>query len=264
MIKTNYHTHTKLCNHAEGMAIDYIKRAVECGYQEIGISDHGPLLDSWNHLRMDLDQFQNLYIKNIDEAIFKYSDQIKIYKGLELEYLKEYQDHYHQLLKNLDYLILGQHIIIQNDEIIDIYKGFDEEQMGIYRDMVIEGMATNYFKILAHPDLFLFKKQPWTPYIEKISRDIIEASIKHQVFLEINVNGMRRGTFHNQDGEITYIYPRLEFWKLVSEYPNALIIINEDNHALRYVDDSFCQEARVFANKLNLKVSKYLFGEKNE
>ena len=54
MIKTNYHTHTKLCNHAEGMPIDYVARAVELGYREIGISDHGPLLKEW-HYRMTIE-----------------------------------------------------------------------------------------------------------------------------------------------------------------------------------------------------------------
>ena len=43
MLKANYHTHTKLCNHAVGMPEDYIKKAIELGFDELGMSDHAPV-----------------------------------------------------------------------------------------------------------------------------------------------------------------------------------------------------------------------------
>ena len=46
-IIANYHTHTKLCGHAIGMSEDYVKQALERGFLEIGISDHGPIPRSW-------------------------------------------------------------------------------------------------------------------------------------------------------------------------------------------------------------------------
>ena len=39
MIKTNYHSHTYLCRHAQGIPEDYIK-SIALGYEEIGISCH--------------------------------------------------------------------------------------------------------------------------------------------------------------------------------------------------------------------------------
>ncbi|MCK9537114.1 MAG: PHP domain-containing protein, partial [Bacilli bacterium] len=47
MIKTNHHTHCYLCQHAQGLPSDYIKLSLAAGYQEIGISDHGPLFKQW-------------------------------------------------------------------------------------------------------------------------------------------------------------------------------------------------------------------------
>ena len=41
-MKTNYHTHNFRCNHAIGNVEDYIKIAIEEGFDEIGISDHLP------------------------------------------------------------------------------------------------------------------------------------------------------------------------------------------------------------------------------
>jgi len=260
MIKTNYHTHCYLCNHAQGLPIDYVEIAIKHNYQEIGISDHGPLLKRWVH-RMDMKSFYNIYLKNIDLAISKYSDQIKIYKGLEIEYLEGYDQHYQTLLKDLDYLILGQHVIEYGGEIHDIFKNTEDDPIYIYKNAVIKAMKTKYFRILAHPDLYMFKYRTWNHHTEKVAREIIEAAIKYDVLLEINVNGIRRGEIRNQDNDKVYIYPRIEFWKIVKEYPKARIIIGEDNHAFKHVDDASCQKAREFAENLGFKPEPYLFGE---
>ena len=45
MLKANYHTHLVYCGHAEGHAEDYIKKAIELGFDELGISDHAPVLE---------------------------------------------------------------------------------------------------------------------------------------------------------------------------------------------------------------------------
>ena len=263
MNKTNYHTHIKLCNHAEGMPIDYIKKAVDLNYEEIGIGDHGPLYEGWIH-RMNLNQFYNIYLPSIDEAVAIYKNQIKIYKGLELEYLKGYEKHYEMLLKDLDYLILGQHVIDNNNRLYDIYREMNEENVVLYKDQVIEAMSTGYFNILAHPDLFLFNYQTWNELTEQVSHEIIEASIKYNIFLEVNANGIRRKPIINQDGIQVYIYPRIEFWQLVKEYPKAKVIIGEDNHKIKFTGDENVKKAYEFAYNLNLNVHHYLFEDHNE
>lgn len=262
MNKTNYHTHVKLCNHAEGMPIDYVKKAVELKYEEIGISDHGPLLDEWT-FRMNTDEYKNIYLPALDFAIKTYGNKIKIYKGLELEYLESYNQYYEDLLKDLDYIILGQHIIKNKNRIYDIYKEMTAENVVLYKDQVIAGMKTGYFKILAHPDLFLFNYQEWNALTEKVSREIIEASIKFGVLLEVNANGIRRKPIINQDNQKVYIYPRIEFWKIVSEYKNAKVIIGEDNHKIAFTGDSNVKKAYQFAKDLNLNIVHYLFGERS-
>lgn len=261
MNKTNYHTHVKLCNHAEGMPIDYVKKALELNYEEIGISDHGPLLKEWT-FRMNRAEFYNIYLPEIELAQKLYGDKIKIYKGLELEYLEEYNDYYKSLLKDLDYVILGQHIIKNNNKLYDIYKEMNEENVILYKDQVIAGMKTGYFKILAHPDLFLFNYQTWNELTKKVSREIIEASIKYNCLLEVNANGIRRKPIYNQDGELVYIYPRIEFWRLVKEYKDAKVIIGEDNHKINFTGDNNVLKAYEFAKSLDLNIVHYLFGEK--
>ena len=41
-MRSNYHTHTPRCNHAQGREEEYIQRALEGGFEELGFSDHSP------------------------------------------------------------------------------------------------------------------------------------------------------------------------------------------------------------------------------
>jgi len=258
MIKTNHHTHTYLCGHAQGMPRDYIQLAIKANYKEIGISDHGPLFKEWT-FRMSMDEFYNLYLPDIQLAQIDYSDKITIYKGLEIEYHPKYNNHYERLLKDLDYLILGQHVLITPYGFYDIYKNMTKELINLYKNEVIAAMKTGYFKILAHPEIFLFGYRKWNSFTESISREIIKVAAETNVLLEINANGIRRGKILDKNNIETYIYPRNEFLQLVNEYPQAKVIIGEDNHAFKHVDDKACYQARKYANDLNITPQIYLF-----
>lgn len=259
MIKTNYHSHTYLCRHAQGMPEDYIKRAVALGYEEIGISCHGPVFRTFQK-RMTLDEFHNIYLKNIDDSIEKYQDKIKIYKGLEVEYFRELKDHYQYLLVYLDYLILGQHVVVHNNKEVTVYSGMDKNTIYAYQDTVIEALETKYFRILAHPDIFCFSYPEWDHHCENVSRKIIEAAINNDCLLELNANGARRGVIKTKENEDTWIYPRLEFWRIISkEYPQAKVIINDDAHSLKHLCDNATYAVYEFAKKLNLNIVERLF-----
>lgn len=257
-LKYNYHTHCYLCNHAEGYPHDYIERAIKLGFRGIGISDHGPLRPEWTH-RMSYDDFINIYLKDIDESINKYSDCIEIYKGLEIEYYEEYTFYYHTLLTKLDYLILGQHALKINGKIVDVFQKMTKEYIYEYANEVVEGLNSKCFKILAHPDLFMYKYDgKWDKDLELASRKIIEAAIKNDVYLELNVNGARRGLIKNFLGEDTWKYPYLDFWKLVTKYKETKVVINADCHKLDYLYDDVTEEVIDFAKKLNLNVIERL------
>ena len=108
MKKTNYHTHTKRCMHAEGTEADYVKAALDAGLDVLGFSDHGPFPDNRFDFRMpyaDLDE----YLTCIDAL--RPTVSFPILKGLEIEYCPDSLDYYSFLLKEkkLDYLLLGQH-----------------------------------------------------------------------------------------------------------------------------------------------------------
>ena len=83
MKKTNYHTHTKRCMHAEGTEADYVKAALNAGLDVLGFSDHGPFPDNRFDSRMpyaDLDEYLACMVALRPPVPFP------ILKGLELEY----------------------------------------------------------------------------------------------------------------------------------------------------------------------------------
>ena len=88
MIKCNYHTHTKRCNHAVGEDEEYVLSAIENGYKVLGFADHTPWKynsDYTPRIRMKLEEFEDYY-KSIKALKEKYKDQIEILIGVEAEY----------------------------------------------------------------------------------------------------------------------------------------------------------------------------------
>ena len=113
-MKANYHTHLSLCGHAVGMSEDYVKVAIEAGYEELGMSDHGPIKPefmteeefkyNWLERQMTYDEFLNVYLPDCINVKNKYSDLIKFYIGIEIEYLYPFHEYYVNLREKLEYM----------------------------------------------------------------------------------------------------------------------------------------------------------------
>ena len=78
---------------------------------------------------------------------------------------------------------------------------------------------------------------------EQLARKIIELCIKYQVYLEVNANGKGK-------------YPKEEFWKIVKEYPDALILIGSDAHRIQDFHGKQVKDAISFAEKLGLNIQE--------
>ncbi len=256
IMKTNYHTHMYLCRHASGTIEDYVLSAIDFGFTQIGFSDHAPwkeLID--RSVRMTLSDYP-IYLKELDEAIQKYSNQIKIYKGLEIEYFHYKNKFYRDFLKDLDYLTLGQHYIEKNEKLISVYAIKSLEDLTIYKDTLIEAMQTGYFRFISHPDLFLFSTTKISDKVLQLCEDIIVCAKEHDIPLEINANGIRKGLITVGDQEV-YRYPRNEFWQLVKKH-GAKVIISADAHKPELLFDEAIIKAFEFSKTHNLTVEEEL------
>lgn len=263
-INTNYHTHTYLCRHAVGTAEDYIKRAISCNYEEIGISDHGPISDELARRvvsrRMNLSQYKDVYVPELHSCIEKYGDQISILKAVEIEYLNELKDFYPMYLKDMDYLVLGQHYFNFNNEIISTYDKLSDAHIDAYADTIVKALETNQFKILAHPDLYLWGYNQWNDHAIEVARKIILAAKRNNVLLEFNANGirtcLRKNKYVDQTNE--FAYPNVSFFKLVKEY-DMPVIIDDDAHDPLFIHDEYTLKAYSLAEELGLKIVKKIF-----
>lgn len=257
LMKNNYHTHMYLCRHAVGDVNDYVEEAIRLGFTSLGMSDHAPFEELEDRsVRMHPEDLP-LYLSKCDLAIEKYKSNIKIYKALEIEYFSKYDGIYKAYLSHLDYLALGQHYIEDEHSLNGLrstYALTTIEHIHTYVSTVIEAMETGYFKLICHPDLMLYNIMNFDEKVIAESKRLIEAAKRLGIPLEINANGIRKGVRQTKDG-LRYLYPRLEFWKIVKAV-GAKVIISSDAHDPRYLYDDEVKVAYQFAIDLGIEVEE--------
>lgn len=270
MLKANYHTHTVLCGHAVGNTNDYVNEAIKLGFKELGMSDHAhtpkSFMSEYDYTRNGLfqmmteDEFDNIYKLEVLKA--KENDKIKVYLGLETEYLEEHHDHFESLRQEVDYLVLGLHFFSYEGRIFSSYDDIDNESLEAYTDTAVKAMATGFYRIFAHPDLFMHSYlskdgfRVFDKICEKCTKKIIEAAIKYDVYLEVNANGIKN-TEREFPEYTNYLYPREEFWEIVKN-TNAKIVIGADAHSPKALGNKTVEDAIAFTKKLNLKVCDFV------
>ena len=257
-IKSNYHTHTFLCKHALGDSEDYVKRAISLGYHTIAITDHGPfpkpLQKKINSRRMSIEQYDEVYLDMLERSVNKHKDEILVLKGVEIEYLPELEPLYPKFLKDLDFMILGQHYLKKGNEHKSIYSELSKEDILLYAKTVSSGIETGMFKIVAHPEIFCWnlKEDEWDETCIEAANMIIDAAVKNEVVLEINVNGVRNSFYQRkefyQDSKINFPYPRREFWD-IAQSKGALIVMNDDAHAPNRLMDDYTLKTYKFVTE---------------
>ena len=254
MIKTNYHTHHYLCGHAQGNVEDYVLEAIKNGFTEIGISDHGPI-NALAFPRMTFEEFNNIYLKELEEAIVKYNNKIKIYKALEIEFIEDDIEYYKELLKSVDYLILGCHYYkgLRDINPYSTYGLNSHEKLESYTKLIENALDTKLFKILAHPDLFIHGYGELDEFAIECVKRIIDAVIRNNVLIEFNAGGIRSNKRFDELGNPKYAVPNYQFWKIVEPTP-AKVIINSDCHLPEELNDEAFQAAYKLARTYTLNI----------
>lgn len=251
-MKYNYHTHTARCQHAIGTDEEYVLKAIEAGYDEIGFSDHSP----WpfengyvSYMRMSIDEMEG-YISSIKNLREKYKDKISIKIGFECEYFRKYLPWLRQTKEKygLDYLILGHHFPCC--EQAGIYNGNLSEKSDVerYKTDVVEAIESGMFLYVAHPDLYMNTYPVFDETCENTAREIIESSLKYNVPLEYNLLGLLRSIEKGAPG-----YPYPDFWKIAGQM-GAKAVIGVDAHDPKaFLNDEIRETAFETLKKLGVK-----------
>ena len=259
MMKINYHTHHHLCGHAEGNVEAYIQEAIKNEFEEIGISDHGPIYAE-AFKRMTYEEFTNIYLVELEDTIKKYSNEIKIFKGLEIEFIHGDENYYKHLLEKVDYLILGPHYYECGRQLHEFstYEVKGKEELEKFTKMIEEALDTKLFKILAHPDLFMYGYRQFDSFAESCTLRIVDAVIRNDVLIEFNAGGTRNNRYFDEDGNPLYAVPNDGFWKVVSK-TNARVIIGSDCHKPSELNDESFKRAEELARSYGLNIVNRLF-----
>ena len=232
----------KYCHHADGMVIDYVKKANELGIYELGMSDHGPILksfmsekeylDNWCYDTMEL-ELVNDYLNQIEEARLLFPN-MKIYSGFETEFLKDQIDFYKELRGKVDYFNLGLHFIKdKNGHVLNCYKDLNYSNLDEYLITFEEALKTGMYTTFVHPDMFMFdyKDKDGLHTFDSIciaaTKKIAELAIKYDVYLEVNTNGLKY--CKDKYDRSTWLYPYPKFWEIIKEY-KVKILIGADAH----------------------------------
>jgi len=253
----NYHTHTFLCKHAEGTALDYAGEAAKRNIDILGMSDHCPLPDNrWAHVRMAMSDL-DAYEAQIEEAR-RAVPEITILKGLECEWDPMYYGFFHDEIlhrRKFDYLIGAEHFFKYRGEWNDLGHIRTASHLKAYTDLLLETMESGLFAFIAHPDGFGSGYDRWDENTEACSRDIFSAAAQLDIPLEINGYGFRKPLKRTSQG-LRLRYPLREFWECAAEYP-IRVICNSDAHRPEDVAASI-DLAREMADFFQLKVIETL------
>lgn len=227
-MKTNYHTHTTRCKHAEGTDEDYVLTAIKAGYTTLGFADHAPWpkhpLET-QRIRMEMDEYAD-YVTSIRRLSRQYGGKIEILLGLEAEYYPDRMDYLKALKENtpLDYLILGNHFHLYEAQ--GHYYGRFSDPKALYKayeESSTQALQSGLYNIFAHPDLFVRSLEEFDQEAQAMSRRILKVAKANHVLIEFNLGGVRSGR-----GGLEY--PFLPFWQLVKEVGNE-VIIGVDAHS---------------------------------
>lgn len=256
MFKSNYHTHTYRCGHAEGKDEDYVLEAIGQGINILGFSDHVMLPGySEPNIRGDYALCPD-YFASIGQLKSKYADRIKLKLGFEAEGFSYYFPYFNEMLQSgvIDYLILGNHMMMNDKK--QIIARFGQASSGAifaYRDTAIAALKTNCFSIFAHPDYFMSGLPVFDRDVMKVSRAIIETAVALDIPLEVNVAGIRNGK--RQIGERRrYLYPNPEFFRLAKKM-GARFVLGIDAHAPSQLSDDDANSLAVrFCRELDLPI----------
>lgn len=224
----DYHMHTPLCGHATGQPGEYAQQAIKIGLEEIGFSDHAPLVSheapGLTMKRKELPQ----YCKMIEETREKYKGKLRIKVGIEADFVPGQEDKTKALLEDYpyDYVFGSVHYISDwGFDNPDERKKWEEQNVNLvyrrYYELLRQSAQCGLFDIMGHVDLVKkFGHRPTEDIRDEIEKTA-EIFKEKEIAIEINTSGLRK--------PVKEIYPSLGALKIYSKV-GVPVIFGSDAH----------------------------------
>jgi len=250
MYWSNYHSHCTFCDGRSSME-EFVKFAIAKGVKKYGFSSHAPLPFNtfWNMKIDDFAEYQAEF-KRLKE---KYSPEIELYIGLELDYINNFFEIGHDLYStdHLDYLIGSVHYMdrLPNGEFYCVDGNFDDFNAGLQLlfDGNIRLAVERYFEIsslmvekggfdiVGHFDKISLNASNCTGFditdswYKNLVGEVLQKIKAKELILEINTKSLAGKGM---------TYPDFQFFPLINEL-QIPIHVNSDCHYPTNVIDGF-------------------------
>jgi len=224
----DFHNHTSLCCHAVGDMDEYVEAAIDRGIRIFGFADHSPWMPQ-NGIKMALSYEEvPVYISRVKILQDRYSSQIDIRLGMEMDFLPGNTGKAVEFLKKYDFDYAIGSIHHMNTW------GFDQEtQIGLYHDKSVREIYERYFElieqlvasglfdIIGHLDLVkkfgYFPEKGW----DDIQNRVAGIIGKSDMVVELNTSG--------KDKPVGEFYPGPDFLRRLHEN-NVPVTLGSDSH----------------------------------
>lgn len=209
---TNYHSHTYFSD-GKGEPELYVQSALEHNIYAYGFSCHSPVPfnSGWNM------KYENLleYINEVNRLKNKYEGQIKLFLGMEIDYIRKIIGINHFRHLNLDYTIGGVHFlgffedgkawdydggkIVYARGLKELFGNDIKKLVKYYYEQINDMIINEKPDIIAHVDLikkynkgnyFFNENEPW---YKKLIFETLKIIAKSDSIVEINTRGILKG-----------------------------------------------------------------------
>jgi histidinol-phosphatase (PHP family) len=204
----DYHTHHERCGHAVGKLEEYVQRGIELGLQQLGLSDHLPLIhvdpaSYYPEMAMPMDELPR-YVEECLTLKERYRGVIDLRVGLEADYIEGYEDQIREVLSPYpwDYLIGSVHFLgewdITDHRQVHGWEGKDElEVYRLYYDAVKKSALSGLYDIIGHMDVIKrFGYGPQTPEgkaeVRTLELETLKVIADSGIAMELNASGLSK------------------------------------------------------------------------
>jgi len=237
---TNYHSHCLYCDGRANMD-DFIRFAISEGFTSYGISSHAPLpfATAWT---MEWDCMDE-YLNEFQRLKERYSQQIELAIGLEIDYLNEESHPASACFQELplDYRIGSVHMlydsqgtVVDIDTPADHFRQLVDKHFGgdldwvvrLYYEKLFRMVELGGFDIIGHADKMHYNASSYRPglldepWYDNLLRDYFSEIARRGYIVEINTKAYHDlGTF----------YPNERYFSLLKEL-HIRVQVNSDAH----------------------------------
>lgn len=264
-LRTDYHTHTPLCMHADGTPEQFVQQALALGLHTYGIADHAPMpihtepYDEWRMLYRQLPQ----YFEWVERArAAATGSALNIQCGLECDWVPDITPHIEKLRSehHFDYLIGSVHYLPTGGAVDDsVYAnkcltGSVEEDWSLYWSSVESLVKSGLFDIVGHIDIVKIWGRVPAGDLMRFYAPVLDALEAQHTAVEINTAGL-----HKHCAEL---YPSIPLLRELLKR-HIPIVIDSDAHYPQHLSRGWDDAVAMLSTLTDNKLTQYEFATRS-